>query len=155
MDSSFGQNYLGIDWGASDIGIAYAEAETGIAFSLLTIKNDQQLLSRLGKLFSEHEIGTVVIGIPARIATRSVADGPSHVNREEAVYEGEKLGCAIREHFPVGVVYQDEMFTTKMAQANLKARGVKRISRFDDQEAARIILQEWLDRRQGTRTSNE
>jgi putative transcription antitermination factor YqgF len=135
MDSSFGRNYLGIDWGASDVGIAFAESETGIAFALSKLRNDESLLSRLGELFSEHRIGTVVIGVP------------SHINREEAVYEGEILGEAIREHFSVEIAYQDEMFTTKMAQENLKKRGIKRISRFDDQEAARIILQEWLDRR--------
>lgn len=128
-----GDNYLGIDWGASDVGVAFAEAETGIAFALLALRNDERLLSNLGELFSEHAVGTVVIGIP------------SHVNREESVYEGEVLGDAIRKRFPVEVAYQDEMFTTKMAQENLKKRGIRRISRFDDQEAARIILQEWLD----------
>lgn len=130
---SFGENYLGIDWGASDVGVAFSDAETRIAFSLTTLKNDARLLERLSELFSEHGIGTVIIGIP------------SHVNRKEAVYEGELLGAAIRKRFPVDIAYQDEMFTTKMAEANLRERGIRRISRFDDQEAARIILQEWLD----------
>lgn len=130
---SFGNNYLGIDWGASDVGVAFSDAETRIAFSLTTLRNDKRLLEHLSELFSEHGIGTVVIGIP------------SHVNRKEAVYEGERLGDALRERFPVVIAYQDEMFTTKMAEANLRERGIRRISRFDDQEAARIILQEWLD----------
>lgn len=134
MPESFGSNYLGIDWGASDVGVAFADAETRIAFSLFTLKNDRTLLSRLGTLFSEREIGTVVIGIP------------SHVNRKEAVYEGERFGDTLKKMFPtIRIAYQDEMFTTKMAEANLRERGIKRISRFDDQEAARIILQEWLD----------
>jgi RNase H-fold protein (predicted Holliday junction resolvase) len=38
------------------------------------------------------------------------------------------------------------MFTTKMAQENIKKRGEKNISKMDDQEAARIILQSWLDK---------
>jgi len=45
------------------------------------------------------------------------------------------------------VEYQNEMFTTKMAQANLIERGEKGVSQHDDEEAARIILQEWLDRK--------
>ncbi|NTW14878.1 MAG: pre-16S rRNA-processing nuclease YqgF [Candidatus Moranbacteria bacterium] len=135
MNGTFGDNFLGIDWGASDVGVSFADAETRIAFSLTTLRNDRTLLSRLGGLFSERGIGTVVIGIP------------SYVNRKESVYEGERFGEAVLNAFPgIGIAYQDEMFTTKMAEANLRERGIKRISRFDDQEAARIILQEWLDR---------
>ena len=48
--------------------------------------------------------------------------------------------------FPIRIEYQNEMFTTKMAQANLIERGVKHVSLHDDEEAARIILQEWLDK---------
>lgn len=130
------ENFLGIDWGASDVGIAIADSENRIATALCTIDNDSSLLSRLGELFAEWEVGTAVIGIP------------SYVNRREAVYEGERLGEALRETFPeIEIVYQDEMFTTKMAEANLKERGIRHVARFDDQEAARIILQEWLDRR--------
>lgn len=163
-----GENYLGIDWGESKIGIAFADAETRMAFAVCAVKNDVTLLAKLGKLFSERKIGTVVIGAPVRNAMRSQADtetdvegsddepgnhvlrsvtgGSSHVNRKNTVYGGEVLGDAIRKEFPsVRIEYQDEMFTTKMASANLREHGIRNISRFDDQEAARIILQEWLD----------
>ncbi|NTW75656.1 MAG: pre-16S rRNA-processing nuclease YqgF [Candidatus Moranbacteria bacterium] len=165
-----GGNFLGIDWGKSKIGIAFADTETRMAFAVCAIGNDKTLLARLSELFSEREIGTVVIGIPARNAMRSQVDhaseqdysneafdgdvshsnagGPSHVNRQDAVYGGEILGEAIRKEFPsIRIEFQDEMFTTKMASANLCEHGIRNIARFDDQEAARIILQEWLDSR--------
>jgi len=130
-----GENFLGIDWGTAKIGIAFADAETRMAFSVCVLKNDKTLLSRLGELFSEREIGTVVIGIA------------SHVNYRDAVSGGEKLGSEIvRKRPSIRVKYQDEMFTTKMASANLREHGIRDIARFDDQESARIILQEWLDR---------
>ncbi|HWQ60296.1 MAG TPA: RuvX/YqgF family protein [Candidatus Fimivivens sp.] len=136
MSETFGGNYLGIDWGEAKVGISFADAETRMAFAVSALKNDATLLSKLGGLFSEREIGTVVIGIP------------SHVNRRDAVYGGEILAEAIREEFPsVRIEFQDEMFTTKMASANLREHGIRNIARFDDQEAARIILQEWLDSR--------
>lgn len=136
MLEAFGNNFLGIDWGASYVGIAFSNAETRMAFAVCSIKNDKTLLATLGELFSEREIGTAVIGIP------------SHVNRRDAVYGGEILAEAIRKEFPsVRIEFQDEMFTTKMASANLREHGIRNISRFDDQEAARIILQEWLDSR--------
>ena len=62
-------------------------------------------------------------------------------------YEGEKLGKLLQAFLPeIAIAYQDEMFTTKMAQHNLIERGMKNVSKHDDEEAARIILQEWLDR---------
>jgi len=163
------ENYLGLDWGASYVGVAFADAETRMAFAVSALKNDVTLLKALGAIFTEREVGTVIIGIPARNVMRSqvngeteiadgdvfgsrvaqdVADGPSHVNRQDAFYGGEKLGDAIRKEYPsVRIEYQDEMFTTKMASANLREHGIRNIARFDDQEAARIILQEWLDRK--------
>lgn len=128
-------NYLGVDWGASKVGIALAHAETGVALAYSTLKNDEFFLRNLLKLIALEDIGTVVIGIP------------SHVNREEVEYDGEKLGKLIGEQLPdIRIAYQDEMFTTKMAQANLIERGERHVGRHDDAEAARIILQSYMDR---------
>jgi RNase H-fold protein (predicted Holliday junction resolvase) len=130
-----GRNYLGIDWGATDVGLAFADGETRLAFALATLRNDARLLEKIAGVVGEKEVGTVVIGIA------------SHTNRPQRLYPGEALGETLRSLLPgVHIVYQDEMFTTKMAQANLIERGVKGVSRHDDEEAARIILQEWLDR---------
>ncbi len=141
------RNYLGIDWGSSKVGIALAHAETGVALAYSTLKNDDFFLSNLKNIIELEDVGTVVIGIPARNALRSNAGGPSHVNREETEYDGEKLGKLIIEKLPdIRIVYQDESFTTKMAQANLIERGEKHVGRHDDAEAARIILQSYMDK---------
>lgn len=129
------QNYLGIDWGSVKVGVALAHAETRVALAYATLENSKDLISRLGEMIEKENIGTIIIGIP------------SYINREEVEYEGEKLGRALQERFSVAVEYQNEMFTTKMAQANLIERGEKGVSQHDDEEAARIILQEWLDRK--------
>ncbi len=128
------KNYLGIDWGASAVGVSYADAETRMAFPLPTLPNDRNLFRALGDIIVGKDVGTVVVGVP------------SYVNREVIPYDGELFGMELGKRFPIRVAYQDEMFTTKMAEANLKERGAKKISRFDDAEAARIILQEWLDK---------
>ena len=125
---------LGIDYGRSKVGLAVCDWETKIAFVFGMLKNDKNFLQNLWKIMQEENISRVVIGIP------------SHVNRKETVYDGEKLGEAIKNSLPyVEVEYQDEMFTTKMAQDNLIERGVKKVKKHDDEEAARIILQSWLD----------
>lgn len=127
-------NYLGIDWGKADIGLALADGETKIAFAHKTLKNDKNFLQELAKIITKENVRKVVIGIP------------SYINREEIEYDGETLGKIVEANLGVNVYYQNEMFTTKMAQANLIKKGAKKIKRYDDQEAARIILQEWLDK---------
>ncbi len=132
-------NYLGIDYGSSKVWIALAHAETGVALAYSTLKNDEFFMENLLKLIALEDIGMVVIGIP------------SHINREEVEYDGEKLGKLLSEKLPdIRIAYQDEMFTTKMAQANLIERGEKHVGRHDDAEAARIILQSYMDRSQLT-----
>lgn len=130
-----GENYLGVDWGSVKVGVSLAHAETRVALAYATLKNTKDLLSRLGEIIEKEHIGTIIIGIP------------SYINREEVEYEGETLGRRIQEKFSVAVEYQNEMFTTKMAQANLIERGEKSVSKHDDEEAARIILQQWLDKK--------
>lgn len=127
-------NYLGIDWGKRDVGIALAHAETRVAIPFATERNDTGLVKRLKTLIDMEAVGTVVIGIP------------SHVNRSEVIYPGEVLGRTLTEVVGIRVVYQDEMFTTKLAQQALIQRGERHVHQKDDAEAARIILQEWLDR---------
>jgi putative holliday junction resolvase len=126
---------MGIDFGKAKIGLALADFETKIAFAYNTLENNKYFLENLAKIIQKENVSKIVIGIP------------SYQNRKEVIYEGEKLGEIIKKILPkIGIEYQNEMFTTKMAQANLIAKRVKGIKRFDDQEAARIILQEWLDK---------
>lgn len=126
---------LAIDFGAAKVGLALADLETQIAFAWRTLDNDKDFFQKIAEAVEEKNVQTIVIGIP------------SHVNREQVEYDSEKIGKKIKELLPFAEIYfQDEMFTTKMAQANLIERGVKGIKKFDDQEAARIILQSWLDK---------
>jgi len=125
---------LGIDYGASSVGLALADTETKMAFAYGKIKNDKNLLQKLSEIIKKENAQISVIGIP------------SHINRKKAEYAGENLGNILEKTTKIKVFYQNEMFTTKIAQDNLIMRGIKGIKRFDDQEAARIILQEWLDK---------
>lgn len=127
-------NYLGLDWGASKVGVALAHEETRLAMAYGVFQNDEKLLENIGIVLKKEEIGTVVIGIH-KSATF------------QGEHEGEKLGKLLRERFLIGVVYQDEMFTSKMAQNNLIAQGQKNVSAHDDAEAASILLQSWLDQK--------
>lgn len=128
-----GVNYLGIDWGESKIGLALAHAETRIALAYAVVPNDASLIKRLEIIIKAESIGTVVIGIP------------SYRERGQAVSKGEVLGDTLKARMPIQVEFFDEMFTSKLAQQNLIESGKKAVTQKDDSEAARIILQEWLD----------
>lgn len=128
-------SYLGIDWGKRKVGVAVADSETKIAFALDTLPNDSNLLERLASIIGEHAVGEIIIGIP------------SHVNRECVKYPGEVLGKILVDRFHLPVHFENEMFTTKLARAELIARGVRgRLDDLDDAQAARIILSSWLER---------
>lgn len=131
------KNYLGIDWGSSKIGLAFADGETKMSFTYKTLKNDHKdNISEIMEIIEKEEIKVVVIGIP------------SYINRIETVYPGEKMGEELKKKLinkGVEIVYQNEMFSTQIAHRNLKERGVKKVGKFDDAESARIILESYLN----------
>lgn len=121
--------FLGIDYGASKVGLAIGDSETRMAFGYGTLNNDKNFLQKLAEIIERENISKVVIG-----ATNLETGFPSG-----------RLGNRISKLTGVEVEYQDEMFTTQQAQRNLIEKGVKGIKKYDDQEAARLILQGWLD----------
>jgi putative holliday junction resolvase len=127
---------LGVDFGVAKIGLALASQETKMAFAYNTLPNDKNFLAELGKIIAKENIERIIIGIPLYIGNQK---------KESA---GEKMGKLIKQTFSkIEIIYQNEMFTTKMAQANLIEKGMKNVGKMDDSEAARIILQSWLDRK--------
>lgn len=125
---------LGIDFGRAKIGLAMASQETKMAFAFKILENNKDLIQNLGKIIDENEVKKVVIGIP------------KYGKGETIENEARKLGERLEKELGIEVFFQEEMFTTKMAQANLIEKGMKGVGKLDDSEAARIILQDWLDR---------
>lgn len=125
--------FLGIDYGKAKVGLSVADEETGIAFAFGMIPNDKDFLVRLLEIIRKEEITRVIIGIP------------SYKNRKDEKYDGEELGEYLEKN-GIEIAYHDEMFSTKMAQDNLKEKGARNVGRADDAEAAKIILQSWLDK---------
>lgn len=124
---------LGVDFGEKKIGLSLADTETKIAFAFGVLENDKSTWLKLREIISKEEICLVVVGLP------------TYVNRGEIEYPGEVFGQKLQKDFEMKVVYHNEMFTTKMAKANLMQKGMKDLDKHDDAEAARLILQSWLD----------
>ncbi len=126
--------YLGIDYGLSKVGLSLADDETRMAFSYGMILNDKNFIQNLLAIIKKEKVKKIIIGIPYYL-------------KKNIIYEGEKLKKTLELLIDVRIEFQDEMFTTKIAQSNLKAQGLKKLNQIDDQESARIILQSWLDKK--------
>lgn len=127
---------MAIDFGQAKVGLAMADTETRIAFVYGVLQNDRNFWKNLEKIIEKEGVSQVVIGrtnyIHAVVETRLIASV-------------RKLGENLKK-IGVAVEFAEEMFSTKMAQANLKEKGAKRVGKIDDAEAARLILQSWLDK---------
>ncbi len=126
---------LAIDYGKSKVGLAVADSETKIAFAHKTIDNDKNFIENLKTIVREERIDRIIIG------------KLSYAGENKKAFEVEDVGKLLEKELGIIVEYQEEMFSTKMAENNLKEAGAKKIKKLDNQEAARIILQSWLDRR--------
>jgi len=137
QNSAKTSHYLGVDFGKAKIGLAMADNETKIAFGYGTIENNKELLENLKAIIAKENVETVVIGRAGYIYGSNVETPRRGVSTMALVENLKNSGVAVE--------YAEEMFTTKMAQDNLKETGAKNIGKIDDKEAARIILQGWLD----------
>ena len=125
--------YLGLDWGEKKIGIAYGEDETNQAFGYGVLENSNCIYEKLNNLINEYNIDKIILGIQKN---KLQNDNSKKI---------EKFGKKLAEFSGKEVIFSEEMFTTREAQNNLKQANKKNISKKDDAESARIILQNFLD----------
>lgn len=124
---------LGIDWGQKKIGIAIAHEEVNIASPLMTIVHDHRVYDQIAHIVDMHHVQLIVIG-------KSV-----HLSQNDNVSAIEIFASKCQKACNVPIVYVTEMFSTREAQNNLIKAGRRNIAQHDDAEAARIILQQYLD----------
>jgi len=117
--------FIGIDWGKSKTGLALADTENRIAVPLKEV-DTKELIDEIKLLFVDYPLEKIIFGI---------SDFSAEVKEIEELKE---------QGWPV--VFENEDFTTLMAQQNIQEFREKNITKQDNAEAARIILQSWLDR---------
>jgi putative holliday junction resolvase len=136
---------IGLDLGARRIGVAISDARQRVATGLTVVVRsgdvgaDHQALAALA---AEEEAVAVVVGLPTSL-DGSVGPAAQGVRGEVE---------ALRTVVGVPVEFIDERFTTVAASRTLQATGrrTRRTRQVVDQVAAAVILQSWLDRRQGS-----
>ncbi len=118
---------LGLDVGDRRTGIAVSD-ELGLTARALETVETAALPDALRRLQAEYGVGTIVVGRPRSL------DGSLGAQAERVDAAVEKLKLAA----PAEYVYEDETGTTAAAERNADG---------SDAEAARVILQGYLDER--------
>ncbi len=128
---------LGVDYGTKRVGLAMSDS-LGITARPLSVVPRSAVVDEVVNLVKEHEIGTIVVGLPTGLS------GDEGMSASEARNLADELGAATGAE----VILVDERYTSRMADDALLESGMKRRKRREnvDKVAAAIILQDYLDR---------
>jgi len=132
---------MAVDLGERRIGVAVSDSGGALAFPLCVIDrgaNPAADRERLAAVAKEHEVTTVVVGLPLGL------DGSTGPGAVLAAAEANELARMLA---PISVVTFDERFTTVSAAAAQRAagKGAKAGRSTIDSAAAAVLLQAWLD----------
>ena len=129
---------LGIDYGNKKIGLAISDVDKKLASRFLTLKNKslKSSIKEIKNIIIDKEIGEIVVGLPVGLRAES---NQTRKTNNFVDYLTKEINISIKKI--------NEVFTSKMAEENLRDAGVKsgEIKKIIDQEAARIFLQDYLD----------
>ncbi len=125
------KRFLGVDYGATRVGLATASDESKLASPLRTIKPHELMAT----IAAEGPFDVVVVGLPRSLDGRETPQTIAVRRFTEDVLGG--LGAEM--------VFQDEAGTSSLAEERLVASGRKFDKAQIDAEAAAIILQDYVD----------
>jgi putative holliday junction resolvase len=131
---------LALDYGLKRVGMAVSAPMNLFATPLETVDNtsEKALLTAISTVIQEYDVSAILLGLPVRTTGQEAKEA----ERVRA------FGALLQATFSLPVVYEDERFTSTIAQQALRAQG-KQPSRDKgsvDQTAAMLILQSYLDR---------
>jgi putative Holliday junction resolvase len=128
---------LGIDYGEKRIGLAIADATLKIAHPHSVIASGEKAADEIARLIRDEGIITAVLGLPRSL---SGEEGP-----QAAIVR--RFGEAVAKAAGIEIVFQDERFSSKIAEDILIKMDKSRSRRRDiaDAHQAAVILQTYLD----------
>lgn len=129
------QTLLGFDFGTRRIGVAIGQRITGTARALttLTARDGQPDWAQVEQLIATWQPDALVVGLPLQL------DG----TRSEITAAAERFARRLHGRFRLPVHLQDERLSSYTAEQLTEG---PRTRDNLDAAAARIILQDWLDR---------
>jgi len=130
---------MALDLGEKRIGVAVCDATRTIAkaYGVLGRKSRQEDFQRYADIIIQEEVTLLVMGLPVPL---------SGVEGQRAAWVRDYT-AELARYIDVPIEFWDESFSTKQAQASLRARGKrgKKVKERVDAVAAAFILQNYLD----------
>ena len=126
---------LAFDYGEKRIGVALGNSLTRQARALVVVpnRNRESRFEAVGKLIGEWKPDALVVGLPSH------PDGTPH----EMTRLAKRFGNQLNGRFNLPVSWVDERYSSVEAAAHLRENGAS--VDLLDAEAARVILQQYLD----------
>ncbi|MAB81497.1 MAG: Holliday junction resolvase RuvX [Planctomycetes bacterium] len=140
---------LAIDHGERKSGFAYSDAARILCNALDPAQaggTSTELYDHLRGLLEEHDVGTLLVGLPLAPVAGSASTSPSDRLGERA-RSVLRFADGLRKRFPeLEICLYDEHLTTKEAESRLTEagyRGPDRKARLDSWSAL-VLLEDWL-----------
>lgn len=133
---------LAIDYGKKRVGLAVSDPMKMIANGLTTV-HPNDAIRYITDYMSKEEVETIVVGYPKQMNNKD----------SEAVQYIEPFLKNLKKQLPgIPVEFEDERFTSKIAQNAMIQGGMKKKQRQNkanvDKISATIILQSFLERKE-------
>lgn len=134
---------IGLDYGAARIGVAISDEDLKYAFTFGTVENHGLAgsLDELENICRSEGVSRIVVGLPLN----------QHGQIGSQASEAKAFGAELGKRLAMPVVYEDERFTSVMANKLFRESGRKtrETRQLIDQKSAQLILQSYLDREHG------
>ena len=128
-------NLIALDVGRVRIGVAYANTIARLPSPMTTLEHDEKVWDNILALCKDQNVSGIVVGLPRNLSGNETAQ------TKETVAFVEDL----KKRVNIPVFVQDEAGTSKQAEAELHARGQKKVDKGDiDALAATYILDDFL-----------
>lgn len=131
---------LGLDYGRKRVGVAISDEERGFSFGRETLenKNIENLIIEITEICRQEEVEKIILGLPVNLKGERTP-----WTREVEVFAGQ-----LKRDLKLPVEFQDERLTSQMSHSlfrDKKSEQKMEKSKVDEQ-SARIILQDYIDR---------
>jgi len=125
---------LGIDFGDRRIGLAVSDSQKKLARRLMTFENSPKSMKEIGEITKNKNVEKIIVGMP--LAARG---------ETEQTRKTQKFIADLRDGIKIPIETMNEIMTSKIAEKNLEQSKVRDRKKIIDQEAARIILQDYIN----------
>jgi putative Holliday junction resolvase len=128
---------LAIDYGEKRVGLAISDELNIIAkpMSILKVSSLSDAISKIHRIIKSQGIDKVIIGLPL---------GPKGAETKQSI-QTRYFANSLKDTNSAAIEFWNESFSTQQAEQYSSTTRSSRKKKNPDSEAARIILQEYLD----------